>query len=261
MIRKYFQIRNNIIKELIRLLVNDSLFGRIFNIKKYTLIYLAIAAEIFEEARRLAEVEKAKPKERKNVRLYLERNLKRLKADKNHFSHLQSMYDKVLQYCSRDPEKDNQAKFAMKEEVGKIIMGYLRDIDGVIKQLQHDSESLNRLEAEEAFSPEDNHIYQEYLEKVIQSVQANSPKVKGLLNEFLFTELKLRYREGPHKINEEALKNAHKMYTDRLELLVLVFLNMHESNFLTYDTLVFPLFKIDESEKKFDIPKTLDVRL
>lgn len=48
MIRKYFQTRNFIIKEFIRLLVNDKIFGKIYNIKKYIFLYLAIAIEILE---------------------------------------------------------------------------------------------------------------------------------------------------------------------------------------------------------------------
>ena len=70
-IRKYFQSRNLIIKEFIRLLVNDKLFGRIYNIKKYIFLYLTISIEILEEARKLAQVERALPQERYKLRLYL----------------------------------------------------------------------------------------------------------------------------------------------------------------------------------------------
>lgn len=61
MVKKYFQARNEIIKEFIRLLVNEVIFGRIFNIKKYIFIYFTIAIEILEESRRFIKAEKCQP--------------------------------------------------------------------------------------------------------------------------------------------------------------------------------------------------------
>jgi hypothetical protein len=68
--KKYFQTRNMIIREFIRLLVNDKLFGRISNIKKYIFLYLVISIEILEEARKLAQVERVLPQERRKLRVY-----------------------------------------------------------------------------------------------------------------------------------------------------------------------------------------------
>jgi hypothetical protein len=43
LIRKYFQSRNFILKEFIRLLVNDKIFTKISNIKKYIFLFFAIS--------------------------------------------------------------------------------------------------------------------------------------------------------------------------------------------------------------------------
>ena len=45
------------------------------------------------------------------------------------------------------------------------------------------------------------------------------------------------------------------MYTNRLELLTLVYISFTEQNFILYSTLVIPQFHIDSSEKKFEMPK------
>jgi hypothetical protein len=112
MVRKYFQARNLIIKEFIRLLVNDTVFGRVFNIKKYIFLYFSIAIEILEESKRFNKAERGQAGERKKLRIYLEKELKRMKNDKNHFGYLQTTYEKIEIYRTRDSAKDHQAKFA-----------------------------------------------------------------------------------------------------------------------------------------------------
>lgn len=116
--------------------MNDKLFGKIINIKKYIFLYLVISIEILEEARKLAQVERVYPQERRKLRMFLEGALKRQKAtDKNHFGYLKNTYEKIDLYRNRNPT-DSQARFATQEDLGKKVMGLVDEIHRVIMDLQ-----------------------------------------------------------------------------------------------------------------------------
>lgn len=82
--------------------------------------------------------------------------------------------------------------------------------------------------------------------------------MRAILNEFIFSELRLKHKDSPHRYSEDttrAQKEWFAMYTTRLELLTLLYISMKEENFVTYDTLAMPLFRIDDSDRKLEIPK------
>jgi hypothetical protein len=51
------------------------------------------------------------------------------------------------------------------------------------------------------------------------------------------------------------------MFTNRLELLTLVYISFSEENFLLYSTLVIPRFHIDDTDKKFEMPPKISEEL
>jgi hypothetical protein len=73
---------------------------------------------------------------------------------------LQTTFEKIDVYRSRDPEKDHQAKFAREDEIGKKIMAFVEDLNAVIKKMQIDSEVLNQLEAKDNLTPDDKDKYE-----------------------------------------------------------------------------------------------------
>jgi hypothetical protein len=82
--------------------------------------------------------------------------------------------------------------------------------------------------------------------------------VRTILNEFIFSELRLKHKESPHRYSEDttrAQKEWFGLYTTRLELLTLLYISMKEENFVTYDTLALPLFRIEDWDRKLEIPK------
>lgn len=82
--------------------------------------------------------------------------------------------------------------------------------------------------------------------------------MRDILKEFIFSELRLKHKESPHRYSEgitRAQKEWFGIYTTRLELLTLLYISMKEENFVTYDTLVIPLFRIDDSDRRPEIPR------
>lgn len=89
-------------------------------------------------------------------------------------------------------------------------------------------------------------------------MRGNSDKVRDILNEFIFSELRLKHKDSPHRVSEDttrAQKEWFALNTARLELLTLLYISMREENFVTYDALVMPLLRIDESDRRLEIPK------
>lgn len=105
---------------------------------------------------------------------------------------------------------------------------------------------------------EEREVYKSALSRVEEIVSGNAERVRGILGEFVFSELRLIYRDSPHRISEDTTrvqKDWFAMFTTRLELITFLYISMREDNFVTYDTLAVPLFRIDDSEKKVDVPK------
>lgn len=77
------------------------------NVKRYILMYLLDANEIYEESRHLLEAEKKKTGQRKLLRKLFEQKEKKM----DYFSDVKNTMDNINKYLSRNPEKDPQAKF------------------------------------------------------------------------------------------------------------------------------------------------------
>lgn len=81
-----------------------------YNVKKYMCIFCVIACEMLEEAKTLLQCELEKPGERMNVRLILDRDVRRLRHDKPYYTYLSSTFEKILSYEKRK-EGDHQGRY------------------------------------------------------------------------------------------------------------------------------------------------------
>lgn len=122
-----------------------------------------------------------------------------MKNDKNYYAYFKTTFDKIEGYRKRDPNTDHQAKFAQAEELGKKSMQFVEETKAALNEVERLNDELNRMENIQKFTEEDKTFFKTTMNILDELIGTTLPKLKPMMNEFIYTELRLKHRDGPHR--------------------------------------------------------------
>jgi hypothetical protein len=134
------------LREMTRVYVSDSVFQRLYNVKKYLCMFAILAYEIVEETSSVLEENETNPGERQKMVMMLRKDvIRKLRNGKPYYDYLNITFDRINTYFDRDPTKDSQAKYLHSPE-GKASYVSASELRNFIKHVVEANTELNQLE-------------------------------------------------------------------------------------------------------------------